>query len=504
MNRTKKFLYNSISTGSLQIITMLAGFVTPKIMLNVYGSEINGLITSITQFIAYFNLVEAGLSGAAVYSLYKPLAENDYKGINAILSAAKKFYTQSGFIFVSLTVGLALIYPFYIQSDTISPLKIGILVLILGVNGSLEFFTLSKYRALLTADQKTYVISLASMANILLNTLIIVVLGTYGVDIVILRAVALCSIFLRSFILLIYCKTKYKYLNYKEEPNTKALDKRWDALYLQALSAIHTGAPVVLITVLVKDLKVVSVYSIFNMVIQGVNSVLSIFISGLAASFGDLISRQEIKTLQKAYKEFEFMYYGLITTVYSIAFITIMPFIQIYTAGVEDVNYNLPIVGFLFVLNGLLFNIKTPQGMLVISAGMYKETKIQTTTQGLLVVVIGAILAPILGIAGVLIGSIISNLYRDIDLLFFIPKNVTQTKVSSTFFRIIRIFLCMGIVFIPFYFLSYVPITFISWIVYATCVGIYVLVVVVSINYIFDRAEMRNVLNRMKNMLVKK
>ena len=73
MSRTKKFLYNSISTGFFQIVLMISGLITPRIMLKYYGSEINGLISSINQFIVYFNLVEAGLSGAAIYALYKPL-----------------------------------------------------------------------------------------------------------------------------------------------------------------------------------------------------------------------------------------------------------------------------------------------------------------------------------------------------------------------------------------------------------------------------------------------
>ena len=69
-NRTQKFVYNSMSTAIMQIFTMVVGFIIPKVMLNSYGSEINGLVSSISQFIAYFNLVEAGLAGAAIYSLY--------------------------------------------------------------------------------------------------------------------------------------------------------------------------------------------------------------------------------------------------------------------------------------------------------------------------------------------------------------------------------------------------------------------------------------------------
>lgn len=504
MSRTKKFIYNSVSTGMLQVVTMIVGFITPRIMLNAYGSEINGLVSSITQFISYFNLVEAGLSGAAIYALYKPLAANDHKAINGVVSAAKKFYTQAGYIFVSLTLGLALIYPFYIKTDAVSPISVGLLVLILGVNGALEFFTLSKYRVLLSADQKTYVISLAGIVYIVLNTIIIVVLSNMQVNIVLLRFVALFSIFLRSAILMIYCKKNYTYIDYNETPNKEALNKRWDALYLQILGAVHSGTPIVLITLMLKDLKMVSVYSVYNMVIGGIIGILSIFISGLGASFGDVIAKGEVKILQKAYKEFEFSYYALITIVYSIAFITIMPFINIYTSDITDTNYNLPMVGFLFVLNGLLHDIKTPQGMLVTSAGMYKETRVQTTIQGLIAIIGGAALTPVWGISGILFGSVLSNIYRDIDLMFFVPKHITGTPVFGSFIRICRIIVCAGVSWLPFLFINYTPKNFLTWFIYASCVGLYVLLVVGIINIVFDKKETINVINRLKGMVVKK
>ena len=163
MGLSKKFMLNSVTPALLQVVTMIAGFITPRFMLTAYGSEINGLISSILQFISYFNLVEAGLSSAAVYSLYKPIAEKDYNRINRIVVAAKHFYVKSGFIFVGLVVILAICYPFITDSTVLDQTSIFVLVLVLGVNGSLEFFTLAKYRALLTADQRTYVISLASI-----------------------------------------------------------------------------------------------------------------------------------------------------------------------------------------------------------------------------------------------------------------------------------------------------------------------------------------------------
>lgn len=501
MGRTQKFFYNSMSTAFYQVIVMIAGFITPRIMLKYYGSEINGLVSSINQFIVYFNLVEAGLSGAAIYALYKPLAENNHKAINGVVSAARKFYTQSGYIFVSLTIGLATFYPFFVETKVLTPLNVGLLVLILGSNGALEFFTLSKYRVLLSADQKTYVISLASIVHIITNTIIVIFLGTMQVNIVILRLVALLSIFLRSFILMAYVKMKYKYIDYKEKPNTEALSKRWDALYLQILGAIHKGAPVVILTLVTRDLMLVSVYTIFNMVIASLNGILSIFKSGLSASFGDVIARGENKVLQKSYSEFEFSYYALITAVYSIAFITVMPFIRIYTSGVTDINYDVPLIGFLFVLNGLLYNLKTPQGMLVISAGMYRETRLQTTVQGAIAVILGLTLSPFIGIYGVLVASIISNAYRDIDLMFFIPRNITKLPVIKTAKRMSRVIVSVVIIWLPFIYIDISPIGYLQWALYAILVSIYSCLVVVGMSFLFDREAFRGAFNRVIRMV---
>ena len=498
MSRTKSFIYNSLSAAMLQVFTVAAGFIVPRIMLVIYGSEVNGLVTSIAQFISLFNLVEAGLAGAAVYALYKPLADEDHKSINAVLSATNRFYILSGYIFVALTLGLALIYPAFVKTTQLSPISVGIMVLILGVSGALEFFTMAKYRALLTADQRLYVLSLASIVAIILNTVIIAVLAYSGLNIVVLRFVALFSVFARSFILYLYVKLKYQYINYNETPNNEALNKRWAALYLQILGSVQTGAPVIIATIFT-SLQTVSVYSIFNIVIGGISGVMGIFTSGLSASFGDVIARHEQAVLQKAYQEFELMYYVLIAWAYSCTAVLIMPFIKLYTTGITDVNYNIPLIGALFTLNGLLYSLKTPQGMLVISAGLYKETKVQVTIQALISVVVGVILAKFWGLAGILVGSIMSNIYRDIDLMIYIPHKLTKLRVRNSFYRILRVLICYGLICWPFVKFIHIDCNnYKEWIGWAVITSVYALMVVVIINYLFDKHVFMDVVNRTK------
>lgn len=499
MTRTEKFLKNSASTALLQVITMLSGFIIPRVMLDIYGSDINGLISSITQFINYFMLVEAGLSAAVVYSLYKPLAEKDYIKISSIVTAAKNFYNKSGYIFVGLTICLAIIYPFFVTTNELSLVEVGILVLVLGVSGALEFFTLAKYRAILTADQKVYIISLASIIYIIVNTSIIVVLSYLNVNIVLVRAIALLSVFLRSYLLYFFVKKHYTYLNYNEVPDNKALDKRWNALYLQVLGVFQSGIPVVLATIFT-DLKMVSVYVIFNLVITGVNAILSVFMSGISSSFGDLIVRKEQERFQKAYIDFEGLYYLLIAGVYAVTFVMIMPFVNIYTQGITDTNYNLPWIGFLMVLNGLMYNVKTPQGMLVIAAGLYKETRWQTTIQALIILILGIVLGYIYGLEGILIASILSNLYRNIDLVYFIPKYVTNLPKKKTIFRIIGVFFINVLICLPMYYIHIEVDTVFMWIVDLILVMIYSIFIIGVYIFIFERDIIKDVLNRLQNL----
>lgn len=500
MNRTQKFAFNSITTAISQVVVMIAGFITPSLMIRTYGSEINGLVSSINQIIGYITLVEAGLSGAAVYSLYKPLAEHDEKGINAIVSAAKKFYLQAGYIFSSAALVLSIIYALLKSSETIPFHTIFLLTLILSVNGCVDFFVLSRYRVILTADQKTYVISCVGIIQTIARTIIIVVCAVSTVNVILLYACTLLPILIKISVLSLYCKKKYTFLNFNETPNLEALGRRYDVIYQQILGAIQTGAPAIIATI-VLDFFSVSIYSIYNMVMSGLNGLLSIFISGLPAGFGEIIAKKEYETLKKTTSQFEVAYYFLLSVIYGVTFAMMLPFIQIYTRGFHDVNYSLPVFSFFIVLNGLLYNIKTPQSMLIISAGMYRETRWRVTIQGAIIVVGGFLLAPFWGLTGIMIASCLSNLYRTIDLLFFVPKYITKTPAKSSALRMIRVIFCIVIINLPTLILDVHPQGYVGWVFYAILFGVWGLIVSGISAVAFDAKECKELSNRFKNML---
>lgn len=501
--RTKLSLYNSISAVVLQIVNLVVNLILPKVMITVYGSSVNGLVNSIKQFISYFNLVEAGLSGAAVYALYKPLAQKNKDDIDGIISASNRFYNISGFIFSALVLITAFVYPMFTSGQGISPATIALLVLIIGASGALEFFAVGKYKVLYTADQKSYVISLINAAAVAVNAVIILILASQGVNIVIVQLVALSSFFARSGMYILYGKRKYPTINPKVPPKNEALDKRWDSLILQVLGVASNATPVVVIS-LILGFKEASVYAVYNMVFVAVLALLTTFSNGLSAIFGDLLVRKEIDILQNAYKQYEYIYYALVTWGYACAAVLILPFMEIYTAKFTDAEYIRPVIAVLFVINGIVSNIKTPQGMLVISAGLYKETKLQSFIQAVIIVILSVILAPHFGIGGVLVASIISNLYRDIDLIFYIPKAVTKLKPTMTIRRVLRIFLLFFLTVLPVLnFMSIKPEGPMQWVLHAIPVAIWAFIVIAGGNILIERKMAKAIVARLRGLFQK-
>ena len=503
MNRTQKFALNSLTAAINQVVVMIVGFITPRLMISTYGSEVNGLVSSLNQFISYITLVEAGIGGAAIFSLYKPLANKDTNGVSSIVVSARKSYRQAGYIFSSGIFMLALVYALVCGTETLTFATIFPLALILGVNGCVDFFFVSGHRVLLTADQKNYILSTVGIVQTLLRTAIICVLAICRFNVVLLYAIAVTPVIVKCGFIYFYCKRAYPYIDKKALPDDSALNKRWDVIYQQILGTVQTGAPTVIATIILDFLQV-SVYSIYNMVMAGLNGVLSIFITGLPAGFGELIAKGEKENLKKTVSEFEVAYYYILSIIYGITMVMMLPFISVYTRGLTDVNYYSPVLAFVIVLNGLLYNIKTPQSMLIVSAGMYKETRWRVTVQGVIIIVMGVLLGIPFGLPGIVLGSCLSNLYRTVDLLFFVPKRITYNKARVSVFRMIRVLLNLIIICIPSFIIKINVSGYIEWVGYAIVYSVYSVLVVTVTTVLFDRKEFFSLVRRFKNMLLRR
>ena len=435
-SRTSIFVGTAACTAIYQLAVILTGFLVPRLIIGAYGSEVNGLVSSLTQFIAYFALVEAGISGAAVVMLYKPLADESWSLINKILTAAKRFYQRSGYVFVVLVLLLAVLYPAFGRVTFLSNVEIALLVIALGGKGCIDFFTLSKYRVLLTADRKTWVIQLASALYQILNTVIIALLIEQGCPVVIVYYLSLVAVFARTVILVVYTKRHYRKARFNVNDEGMTLDQRWDVLFLQLLGVVQQGAPIIIATIVLEDYSLVSVFSIYLLISSGLQQLPNFLATGLQASFGELIAKNEKRALKKAYAAYELLTYVTVVVVCACGFVLIMPFVSLYMAGVTDQNYFYPALGFFCVLNVVLYHAKSPQGLLIIAAGHYRETRWRSLAQAIILVVASTVLGIQFGMVGIFAGMCVSNIYRSIDLLFYVPTQITDERISSSVRRL--------------------------------------------------------------------
>lgn len=447
-SRTASFLKNSFWSLLLMAVNTVAAFIIPRAIIGCYGSAVNGLVNSITQLISYVTLVEAGIGAAAVFALYKPLAAGDKELVSDVVTEAKRFYYRSGFVFTFLVVVMAAIYPFYIDAPGLGPLDVAILVLSLGATGFLDFFTLAKYQVLLTASQRNWAIQIASIVYKVVYVIVVLALTSLGMPVVTVYVVAVGAIVLRSCMLVIFTKRVFPDVSFTSKRRYR-LEQHWDAFYLQVLGVVQSGAPILIATFLLKDLNMVSVFSVYQLVATGIQSIGSAFSNGTQASFGDVIARGQSETLKRAFSEFQTALYSFNGFLCGVSMALVVPFVALYAAGVTDADYIQPAIGFLCILNVFLWQLKTPQGLLVISAGHYRQTRIQTTAQTVILLVCSILFGHFWGIEGILIGSCLSNLYRDIDLMFYVPRHIVKTSVGSTALKMLQSCLVVALIVVP-------------------------------------------------------
>ena len=195
------------------------------------------------------------------------------------------------------------------------------------------------------------------------------------------------------------------------------------------------------------------------------------------------------------------MYYILITIVYSIMMAAYIPFIKVYTAG-ADINYIYPIFAILITVNGYFYSLKNPYGMLTIAAGMYRESRVQITIQASIQIIASIVGGLIWGLNGVIIGALLSNIYRDVDFIFFAPKHLIDYKFMDSLVMWIRSGILFAVLSIVLRFVPSESVTgYLSWFIYAVIIGLITVIVVLLVNFLFDRNRMKQCVIRIKAMI---
>lgn len=487
MTRGEKAAYNSMSSVLYQIISMISAFILPRLIMVHFGSAYNGITASISQFLSIVALLRSGVGGATRVALYKSLANYDTESTSSIIKSTEIFMRKIALIFLGMTVVFAVCYPILVQ-DEFGWLFSFSLVLIISISTFMQYFFGITYQILLQADQRQYVNTLIDTGVIIVNVVLSVILIEAGVDIHGVKLGSAIAFSITPVVLHIYCKKHYK-LRSDAKPNYSSISQRWDAFFHQIAGFIHSNTDLMLLTVFTSQ-KLISVYTTYYLVGNGIRRIVSTISVGVEAAFGDMIARNDQETLQQNICIYENMIHIISCILFGAAMVLITPFVKVYTKGITDVDYIRYYFGYLVVIGELLFCLRSPYEAVINAAGHFRQTKKYAFIEAGINLGISLLMVYKYGLIGVVLGTVISIIYRVITFSWYADKNI----IHRSRFVCVKRFLVTGAALMIIFILSkLIPApnmdSYLRWVIYAVPTTVVSIAVTVCLNMIFYKEE---------------
>ena len=427
---TKKTTNNLLYSAISQVVTICVGLLVPRIVLVSYGSEINGLLNSVSQFIVYLGLFEAGIQLVAVQSLYGPVKTEDKSAINRILSAVNKNYRKTGTIYLAALICLSAIYPMLLRGDEVEYWVTFGVMLFSGLGNVLVFFIHGKYKILLQAEGKQYILTNLHTVITVLNNLAKIVCLLLGCNVVIVVFASFVVNLLQVVYLHNMIKRQYAWIDLSQPPDESSLSQRGAAVLHQLAGMIFQNTDVLILTFFC-GLKVVSVYSMYKLVTAHIASILNSIYSSVSFALGQTYNTNKSQYIQMI-DIVEVYYSAIVFAIYTVVMVLLIPFIKLYTAGATDINYIDPYLCGLFVAVELLTFARLPMLNTINYAGHFQSTLPQSVVETVINLGVSLFAVKHMGIYGVLVGTVVALLYRDVDVFIYANHKILRRSAKKT------------------------------------------------------------------------
>lgn len=499
-SRLRKAKLNLIWLIVFEIVTFVCNLILPRLIILNYGSSYNGLISSITQFLNFVSILRLGVSGATRVALYNSLNENNIDQTSAILKATENHMRKIGYVIIFIIVVLSFFYPIFVTQE-FGFINTVIIVIAVGLGTFSQYFFGITYRTLLQADQKLYIYNIVQIVATCVNALISVVLMKIGLSLQIVKLFSaviftIAPLFLNRYVIWIYkIKTHIK-------PDNLALSRKKDVMGQSVANIVHENTDVIVLTFFC-DMKIVSVYTMYNLVVSGIKQVMNIFTVGMESVFGNMWAKKEKDNLNKNFLCFEYLISLVITILFSCTFSLILPFISLYTKGVSDVNYIIPQYAVMTILSLAIYCFRIPYMTLVQAAGHYKETKKAAYFEAILNLGISVSFVCFLGITGVALGTLIANIFRTIHYIIYVSKYLIIRKLNVSIKRVIWIGanIVLSVAFNSCLLESFKIINWYQWLIGAVCCAFLDITISIISSLIFYKNDFRGIMAIGQKML---
>ena len=418
---------NMIATILLQIVTMICGFVIPQVTLRCFGSEVNGLCNSISQFLNVIALLEGGATSVVSANLYKPIINNGVKKINGVVAASNKFFKSLSFIFAVYAVVLGLVYPL-LKNVPFNYEYVVALIWTIGFSTFIQYAYAFSYRILLRAGQRVYIVSYIQIIFNILNAVSIVVIANSTKN-VLLSRIGSSVVFLIQPVLLSYFANRYFPLQKDAKPDETALSQRWDSFGQNIAYYIHSNTDIVILTIFSTFLEI-SVYTVHSGIISAIRGVTMSISTAFAPTLGSVLAGTDEQKKRDIFSIYTFIVWVITTVIFCTTIVMIEPFIAIYTEGINDVDYFKYLFAVFLTCAEAVYCLRDPYISAIYSSGHFKQTTKSAYFEAGLNILISLLLVKKFGIEGVAFGTLLGMTYRMIYSAVYVNNTLIKNTIG--------------------------------------------------------------------------
>ena len=419
----RKQMRNTLWSVIQHVTAILCGLILPREILAHYGSEMNGVVHSISQFLSYTVLLEMGIGAVIPAALYAPLAAGDSRKISAILSSGHKVLRRVGVICAVYVLLLAALFPSLSGISAALPL-----VFVLGISRVVHYMAGLPEQALIISDQKGYVIYILATVSQIVNTAVQVLLIRSGCPLYAVKLAGALVGFIQIGLILLYVRRHYdidRKVQYTEEP----IPQKWNGAAQHIAYFVLENTDIVLLT-LFSTFEEISVYSVYFMVISGIRKVFGSITYSIQPKLGELQVREDKGELRRFFASFERWIHVSTVLAFGCLALFLVPFVQVYTDGVTDADYTRPLFALLLTLAYGFQSIRDPYDKLILASGHFRQTQKNYIIAATLNFGISIVAVQFWGLEGVAVGTLVAMAYQAVYMALYDTRILLQRPVK--------------------------------------------------------------------------
>jgi len=490
--RTQKAALNTATAAVSEVVQVVCSLILPRLILANFGSAYNGITNSARQFLSAVSILTVGVAGSTRVALYRSLEAKDKQRTSAIVRATELYMHKVGLVLLGLIAVLTVAYPLLVDTGY-SWIEVAPLIVAAGVSASGRYFFGTTYSALLSADQSVYISNIFLITANIMNVVVSVILIRMGASIQVVKLCASVVLLMSPLLRAIYVRKRYE-LDRRVAPERSALTMRRDAMAHSIANIVHDHTDIVVLTIFC-NVRIVSVYTVYNLVMGALKRTQQVFTSGTEAIFGNMWVKGETDKIRRSLGYYEYIISTFASVVFSTALVMILPFISLYTKGVHDVEYLLPTYAAVITVAQMFFSFRTPYLTLVQGVGHYKQTKKGAYAEAAINLILSVTLVQFIGIVGVAVGTLAANIFRTLQYAIYADNHII--KRGKTVFAGRILWACANIAVI--YFIcsrtaaQFAYSGWLAWVMTAAVVTAIGAAITVASSFVFYRGDMKAV-----------